>query len=390
MYMNKGLIALAMGTFALGISEFLMMAILSHIAAAMDISVSRAGLFITAYASGVCCGAPALLFARKIPLKRLMLILSALIAAGNLLAAIAPGFITFFIARFISGLPHGAYFGVVAIVARKLARQGKEASAVSVMVAGMTVATLLGVPSGTFISNMVSWRVAFIIVSVVGTFTFLAIRAWVPKVPGLEDRGFKGQFSFMKTLPPWLIFGGVLFGQTGIYCWYSYIDPQLTEIALFPVKALSWLMIIAGFGMFAGNLIGGKLSDRFMPSSVGAGVQAVAIPVLLMFFFFGDIKWAAALLMALGTATLFGSSSPLQSDIVGYCRGGEMLGAACIQIAYNAGNAIAAWIGGAVIKEGYGYGATSIVGLPLILIGCVLLYTLYFKYERKYGAPQSR
>ena len=385
--MNKGLIALAMGTFALGISEFLMMAILSHIAAAMDISVSRAGLFITAYASGVCCGAPALLFARKIPLKRLMLILSALIAAGNLLAAIAPGFITFFIARFISGLPHGAYFGVGAIVARKLARQGKEASAVSVMVAGMTVATLLGVPSGTFISNMVSWRVAFIIVSVVGTFTFLAIRAWVPKVPGLEDRGFKGQFSFMKTLPPWLIFGGVLFGQTGIYCWYSYIDPLLTTVSGFTAADLTWLMLLAGVGMFAGNLVAGPLSARFKPSLVAGGMEASALLFLLLIFFFAADKWLMVPLLFLCTMAMFGSGSPLQSSIVVYSRGGEMLGAALIQIAYNAGNAIAAWVGGAVIHAGYGYTYPALAGIPFVAVGATLIFILYFRTERHRPTP---
>lgn len=380
--MNKGLFALALGTFALGIAEFLMMGILGNIAGDMDVSISQAGWFISAYALGVCCGAPALLFARKMPLKRLMLLLAGIIAFGNLLACIAPGFWTFMAARLISGLPHGAYFGVGAIVARKLAAPGKEVSAVAMMIAGMTVATLAGVPAGTFITNNMSWRMAFLIVAICGVLTLLAINRWVPQVPGLEDRGFKGQFRFLRTLPPWLIFGGVLFGQIGIYCWYSYIDPQLTDVAGFSSGALSWLMVLAGFGMFAGNLIAGRLGIRFKPSAVAAWVQASAIPVLVLFYFFAHLQLAAVLLMMLGTAALFGSGSPLQSDIVGYARGGEMLGAACIQIAYNAGNAIAAWIGGEVIRAGYGYTAPAIVGLPIIFIGCILLLILYRRYER--------
>lgn len=144
--MNKGLFALALGTFALGIAEFLMMGILSNIAASMDVSVTQAGHFISAYATGVCFGAPTLLFARKLPLKKLMAILAAVITIGNLGAALAPSYWTFLAARFVSGLPHGAYFGVGAIVARKLAAPGKEVSAVSLMIAGMTVATLVGVP----------------------------------------------------------------------------------------------------------------------------------------------------------------------------------------------------------------------------------------------------
>lgn len=380
--MNKGLIALALGTFALGITEFLMMGILVNLANELSVSVGTAGHLISAYATGVCIGAPALLFARKYRLKSIMLALSAMIAIGNLCAALSPSYWTLFASRLISGLPHGAYFGVGAIVARKLAAPGKEVSAVSIMIAGMTVATVGGVPLGTFITNALSWRIAFMIVAAAGIATFLAIRYWVKDVGKLPDMGFKGQFRFLKTLPPWLIFGGVLFGQIGMYCWYSYIDPQLTMVARFSTDDLSWLMILAGLGMFAGNLIAGRLSDRFKPSAIAASVQASAIPVLLLFFFFGHYRLAAVILMMLGTAALFGSGSPLQSSIVGYSKGGEMLGAACIQIAYNAGNAIAAAIGAAAISAGWSYSSTALLGEPLIAIGCMLLIILYRKYEK--------
>lgn len=380
--MNKGLIALALGTFALGISEFLMMGILSNLSQDLGITISSAGHLISAYATGVCFGAPALLFARKIPLKRIMLILAATIAAGNLLAALSPNFWCLLAARFISGLPHGAYFGVGAIVARRLAQPGREVSAVSVMISGMTVATLAGVPVGTLLTEVVSWRVAFLIVALSGIITFMALRHWVPQVKGLPDMGFKGQFRFLATLPPWLIFGGVLFGQIGMYCWYSYIDPQMIHVARFAPAAMSWIMVLAGFGMFAGNLIAGRLSDKFKPSAVAAWVQTSGIVILILFYLLAGIQLAAVMLMMLGTAVLFGSGSPLQSSIVGYSRGGEMLGAAGIQIAYNAGNAIAAWIGGRVIAAGYGYTSPSLVGIPLIAIGCILLFTLYFRNER--------
>lgn len=381
--MNKGLFALAMGTFALGIAEFLMMGILGGIAECMDVSVSEAGYFISAYALGVCIGAPALLFARRVPLKRIMLVLAAVIAIGNLCAAVAQDYWTFLAARLVAGLPHGAYFGVGAIVARRLARPGYEVSAVASMIAGMTIATLVGVPLGTFISHVMTWRVAFLIVGVIGILTFIAIESWIPEVEGLEDMGFKGQFRFLRTLPPWLIFGGVLFGQIGMYCWYSYIDPQLTGVSGFSQGDLSWLMMLAGLGMVIGNIVSGKLSDHYRPSWVAAWVQTAALPVLVLFFFFASFKLPAVLLMVLGAAILFGSGSPLQSSIVGYARGGEMLGAACIQIAYNAGNAIAAWIGSTVIAQGYGYTAPAIVGLPIIVLGSALLFVLYVRYERK-------
>lgn len=381
--MNKrGLTALAMGTFALGITEFLTMGILGKLAEGMDVTISQAGHFISAYAAGVCFGAPALLFARRMDLRRLMMWLAALIVAGNLFAALAPTFWSLFAARFISGLPHGAYFGVGAIVARKLAAPSRQVAAVAFMVSGMTVATLCGVPLGTLIANLVSWRVAYLAVVLAGLITLLAIKVWVPRVSGLEDLGFKGQFRFMRTLPPWLIFLGILTGQTGIYCWYSYIDPQLTYVSGFPVNALSWLMAVAGLGMFVGNVVAGLLGSRFKPAAIACGVMGAAIPILVLFYLFADIRWCAVVLMFFGTAALFGSGSPLQSDIVGYSRGGEMLGAACIQIAYNAGNAIAAWMGGLVIAAGYGYTAPAVAGLPLVLLGSLLLLYLYLRYER--------
>lgn len=379
----KSLVALALGTFALGISEFLMMGILGNISASLGVSITNAGHLISAYATGVCVGAPALLFFRKTPLKKIMMALAGLIAIGNLLAFLSSGFWMLFAARFISGLPHGAYFGVGAIVARRLVKPGHEVGAVSFMIGGMTIATLAGVPLGTFITNTLSWRYAFLVVAVCGVATFVAIKQLVPDVGKLKDMGFKGQFHFLRTLPPWLIFGGVIFGQIGFYCWYSYIDPQLTEVSGFPTSALSWLMILAGMGMFAGNSIVGLLGSKFRPSSLAATVELIGIPVLILFYFFANNQIAAVVLMMMGTAILFGSGSPLQSSIVGYSKGGEMLGAASIQIAYNAGNAIAAWLGGLAIKNGYGYASPSIVGLPLIAIGATLLFILYFKYEKR-------
>lgn len=372
-----------MGTFALGLAEFVMMGILGALSTDLDISISSAGGLITAYATGVCCGAPCLLFARRQPLKRLMLILAAIILTGNTLMALAPDYNTMWMARFISGLPHGAYFGVGAIVARKLVSPGHEAAAVAFMISGMTVATLAGVPLATFITNVASWRLTFAIDAVAALATLIAIRMWVPKVSGLHDMGFWGQFRFLRTVAPWLIFGGVLAGQIGMYCWYSYIDPQMVHVAGFTAADMSWIMVLAGAGMFIGNIVCGRLGDRFRPSAVASAVQSLGVIVLVAFYFEADHRIAALLLMVLGTAILFGPGSPLQSSIVVYSRGGEMLGAALIQIAYNAGNAIAARLGGAVIDMGYGYTAPALAGIPLVIAGSVLLFILYRRYERR-------
>ena len=263
--MNKALFALSLGTFALGIAEFVIMGILSNIADSLGITVSTAGNLISAYASGVCLGALALLRVRRFPLSRIMILLAATICVGNILAAASPGYYTLLVARFISGLPHGAYFGVGAIVARKLARPGREVQAVALMIAGMTVANLVGVPLGTWLANMLSWRLAFLAAGISGGATYVLLRLWMPRIDPLPDNGLRGQFRFLRTLPPWLIFGGIFIGQTGIYCWYSYIDPMLTQVTGFRPDDLSWLMLVSGIGMFIGNLLAGRLAIRYKP-----------------------------------------------------------------------------------------------------------------------------
>ncbi|MDE6497042.1 MAG: MFS transporter [Muribaculaceae bacterium] len=382
--MNKALFALSLGTFALGISEFVMMGILVNIADGLDVTITAAGRLISAYATGVCVGAVLLLMLRRMPLGSMMMMLAGVICAGNLLAAAAPGYHSMLAARFISGLPHGAYFGVGAIVARKLAAPGREVQAVSIMIAGMTVANLIGVPLGTWVAETVSWRIAFLAAGISGGVTLLLLRLWLPRFAPLPDSGrLSSQFSFLKTLPPWLIFGGVFIGQSGIYCWYSYIDPLLTRVSGFSYASLSWIMLLAGLGMFGGNLLAGPLARRFKPSLVAGCMQASALVLLPLISVFATNQPAMVALTFLCAAAMFGSGSPLQSSIVGYSRGGELLGAALIQIAYNAGNAIAAAVGGSVIAAGRGYTAPAIAGIPFVAVGSVLIFILYFRRERR-------
>lgn len=381
---KKSLIALAVGSFGLGIAEFAMMGILGSVAKDLQISITQAGHLISAYAFGVCVGAPVLLLVRKYPLKRVLLLLAAIIFIGNLFAGLSPNYWTLMVARFLSGFPHGAYFGVASIVAQRLSGPGKAARAISMMMAGMTFATVLGVPLGTVLSTGISWRLTFLLVACWGLFALLGIRFWIPRLDSLPDTGFKGQFRFLKSPAPWLIFGGTLLGEGGVYCWYSYIDPLLTQVSGFPASSLTWLMMVAGLGMVAGNLLGGRLADRFRAGMVAATVQSCMVFTLLLIFFFSPIPWLSVVLMVIGTAGLFGVGSPLQYLIIRFSKGGgEMLGAASIQIAFNVGNAVAAWLGGLVLHAGYDYRYPALVGIPLALTGAVLLFILHYRYERK-------
>ena len=381
--MKKSLIALAFGTLALGMAEFVMMGILPDIARSLGVSIPEAGHLISAYALGVCFGAPlTVLVARTRPLKHILLALTGLIILGNACAALSPNYWTLLAMRFVSGLPHGAFFGVGSIVAERVADKGRRAEAVSIMVVGMTVANLFGVPLGTYISHALTWRATFAIVAVWGAVALLLIRMWVPALPALPDTGLRGQFRFLRSPAPWLLIFATMLGNGGVFCWYSYVSPMLVHVSGFSPDRLTLLMILAGFGMVVGNLTGGRLSDRFTPGRVAAVSQGSIFVILLLLFFTAHTAWLGALLMCLCTAGLFAVSSPQQILLIRYSKGGEMLGAGSVQVAFNLGNAIGAYCGGLPLDAGLGYQYPALVGAPFALAGFVLLTVFHRKYER--------
>lgn len=381
--MKKSLLSLAFGTFALGIVEFGMMGILNDIASDLRIGIVKAGHLISAYSAGVAVGAPSLLLFRKLPLRRLMLMLAALIAIGNAMVAMAPNYGSLLMARFIAGLPHGAFFGAGAIVCSRLADPGKGASAVAVLVGGMTVANLVGVPAFTFLCQIASWRLPFGIVAVVGVLTFIVIKCWVPVMSPLPDSGVKGQFRFLRRPEPWLIYAGVFFGQASVYCWLSYINPIMTEVTGFSESSMTPIMVLVGAGMVLGNYYAGRLSDRYSASLVTAVIATLIVVLMPMIYFLVSYKIPSLILAFIATALLFGLGGPLQYLIVRYSKGGEMLGGAGIQIAFNVSNALAAALGGAVIRLGFGLASPALAGVPCAIIGALALFTLHLDEKGK-------
>ncbi len=379
---KKALLSLAVGTFSLGIAEFSMMGILSDVAEGVGVSIVEAGHLISAYSLGVAIGAPALILLRRLPLKRLMLLLAAVIFTGNFCAAISPGFYTLMGARLLSGLPHGAFFGAGAIVCSRLAGSGKGAQSVAMMVGGMTVANLIGVPMATFLSNTFNWRLVFVLVSLFAAICFVCMRVGLPRLDSLPDTGLRGQFRFLRHIEPWLIYGGVFFGQASVYCWFSYIDPVMTDVAGFNATQLTWVMVVAGAGMVAGNLLAGKMADRFGAARVSFGIALTLIAVMALVYFFAWNKAISVLLTFFATAGLFGIGGPLQYLIVRYAKGGEMLGGAGIQIAFNVSNAMSAAVGGMVIRAGFGYAAPALAGIPFAIIGAISLFALCGKSHK--------
>ena len=378
--MNKSLLSLAFGTFALGIAEFTMMAILGDVATGLNISIVEAGHLISAYSIGVAIGAPGLIFLRRWPLKRLLLLLTAVIVAGNVFAAVSPGYISLLISRFISGLPHGAFFGAGAIVSQRLAGKGHGAEAVAVMVGGMTVANVVGVPAATFVATTVTWRMAFALVALFGLAALVSIRLWMPFLDPLPDTGLKGQFRFLRNPAPWLIYAGVFFGQMSVYCYFSYVEPIMTGVTGFPISAMTWIMVLAGVGMVVGNIAAGKIADKCGAARTSAWIAVLIIVIMPAIYFFSACKLPSLMLMFVATACLFGIGGPLQYLIVHYAKGGEMLGGAGIQIAFNVSNAVAAAIGGAAIHHGLGLASPAIVGIPGAFIAAAALFFLARKY----------
>lgn len=380
--MKKSLTALAAGTFALGIAEFVMMGILPDVATNLGISIPQAGHFIAAYALGVCVGAPLLaLIARSWPLKRILLGLGTLILIGNLCTSLAPDYWVMLVTRFISGLPHGAFFGVGSIVADKLADKGKGAQAISIMVAGMTVANVIGVPLGTTISHTLSWRFTFVLIALWSLVLIYLLWRWIPAIPPLPDTGFAGQFRFIKTPVPWLILFATALGNGGAFCWLSYINPLMTTVSGFEPSEMTLLMMLAGLGMLAGNLAGGRLTDRYGPGKVAASSQGVMCLALLSIFFLAQNPIASVVLMVVCTTGLFTVSAPQQLLLIRNAKGGEMLGAASVQIAFNLGNALGAWVGGLPIEAGYAYQYTALPASFFAFLGFSLLFYFWRRYE---------
>lgn len=380
--MKKSLVALAAGTFALGIAEFVMMGMLPDVATDLDVSIPAAGHFIAAYALGVCAGAPLLvLIARTRPLKQILLGLAALIALGNLCTAFAPEYWSMLATRFISGLPHGAFFGVGSIVADKLSDRGKVAQAIAIMTAGMTLANVLGVPAGTWISHNLSWRITFAGVGLWALVLFWLIKRWIPYLAPLPDTGILGQFRFFRHLPPWLILFATALGNGGAFCWFSYVNPLLTRVSGIAPSDMTAVMVLAGIGMLVGNLAGGRLSDRFGPGKIAFLAQGVMCCALFATFFLAPHPVCALILMVVCTTCLFTVSSPQQLLLIRHARGGEMLGAASVQIAFNLGNAIGAWLGGLPVAAGYRYEYTTLPAGALALTGCLLLLLFWLRFE---------
>lgn len=382
--MNKGLIALAFGGLAIGMTEFTMMGILQDIAKDQQIEITQAAHFIALYALGVVVGAPILtVFTGKIAPKKVLLLLMLLFVFFNGLFAIAPEFNTLSITRFMSGLPHGAFFGVGSVVAAQLAQKGKEAQAIAFMFTGMTIANLAGVPLGTYIGHHFSWRITYGIISLLGLVTFAAIYFWLPKIDTRNNGDLAQQLSYFKQTKAWLIVAIISIGTGGLFSWITYISPMVTKVGSLAEDRVPLIMILIGLGMFFGNIIGGKIADTISPTKAAIVCFSTMALTLVAVYFTAHIPTMAYIMAFITGLVAFTIGSPLQMMLITSAKGSETIAAAAGQASFNIGNTLGAYFGGIPITLGFAYNTPVLVGVGMAFTGATLAF-VYLKRHLKH------
>ena len=374
----KSLIPLTLGGFSIGMTEFLIMGVLPNVSSSLNISIPTAGYLIAIYAFGVVIGAPVMIaishrFTPKHTLAGLML----LFGVFNLLFSIAPSFPLLLFSRFMSGLPHGAFFGIGAVVATRLAKPGKGASTVALMFAGLTLANIFGVPIGTYIGNHYSWRIAYFLVSLSGFMTLFFIVKWLPDVKIDQTHTFVKSMRILKHLDIWLIIGISSIGLGGLFAWISYIAPLMIHVALFSENMITFIMMTAGLGMALGNMLGGKLADGFSPLFVTAMLLLAMMVCLIIIANTSQYQFMAIIMTFITGAVAFAVISPMQMLMIQASRGSEMLASSLVQSSSNMGNTLGAFLGGLPIAAGFGYTSPEYVGFTLALVGLVFCLVIH-------------
>ena len=376
--MIKKLWTLAIGGLALGTTEFLIMGLLRVIGEDMGLNDALTGRFISAYAIGVVVGAPTLIaLAASYNPKKILIFFMVLFTLFNGLSAFSPDYTTLLLTRFFSSLPHGAFFGVGAIAAKQLAPKGKEAFAISIMFAGLTIANLLMVPLLTYIGAWAGWRIAMGCVSILGLLTMFSVLMFLPEVENKRDLGVKREVRLFFNPKSLLVLAITALGCGGLFAWFSYIQPLMIETAHIHPDMKSIVMIVAGFGMVVGNLFGGWITDRHSPIKATIYILLLLISVLLLVFFFSHIQPMAWVLTFICGALSMSLGSPLNMLIFRCAPQSEMMGAAFMQAAFNTANSIGAYIGGLPLLYGFSTNYPSLMGALLASIGLLITFYLW-------------
>ncbi len=367
------LLALAMGGFAIGTTEFVSMGLLPQLAAGVDVSIPTAGHAISAYAIGVVVGAPLIaVFGTRLPRRELLIGLMLVFLVGNALSALAVNYVSLIAARFVAGLPHGAYFGVAALVAADLVPPHRRGRAVSRVLLGLAVSNVIGVPAATWLGQTFGWRSAYWLVALLAVVTVVMVLWLVPHVAANRAAtGRKELRAFKNPQVLLTLFAGAI-GFGGMFAMYTYIAPTVTDVAGLSEGRVPIYLLVFGLGMVVGTPLAGRLTDWSVLRTTLLG--SVSMGVLLVVFTWTSQFFIAGLLTAFVFATLTSLLTiGLQMRLMQVAGDAQTIGAAMNHASLNLANALGAWLGGVVVAAGYGYTATSWVGAGLSLVGFVVL-----------------
>ncbi|MEV0740595.1 MFS transporter [Streptomyces sp. NPDC050549] len=385
--MPLALLALAVGAFGIGTTEFVIMGLLPEVADDLHVSIPTAGHLVSAYALGVVIGAPLLAAVTARLSRRTVLIgLMVLFVAGNALSAFAANYDYLLAARFLSGLPHGAFFGVGAVVATTMVAPERKARSVSLMFLGLTVANIVGVPAATLMGQHLGWRATFLAVSVIGAAAIASLALLIPHdhahAPAV---GLRREMAALRSLPVWLALGTTVAGFGALFSAYSYITPMLTDAAGFADGSVTLLLALFGVGATAGNLVGGRLADHSLRGTLFGGLVSLAA-VLALFPLLMATEWSAALAVVLLGVAAFVTGSPLQLMVMEKAAAGPSLASSANQAAFNLANAGGAWIGGLALAAGFGATSPAVAGALLAVLGLGVAATAW-SVDRRRAVP---
>ncbi|CAL9380291.1 Inner membrane transport protein YdhP [Nocardiopsis dassonvillei] len=376
--MPLALLALAVGAFAIGTTEFVIMGLLPEVAEGLGVSISHAGYLISAYALGVVVGAPLLTaMATRLPRKTVLLLFMGLFAVGNLATVLAPTYETVFASRVIAGLPHGAFFGAGALAAAQMAGPARQGRAVARMFLGLTVANIIGVPVGTLLGQELGWRAAFLVVTAIAVVAVAGIAVFVPR---LERVGSGRLMPEVRALGNTQVVLGLLaavFGFAGVFAVYSYIAPMMTGLAGLGDRGVTVVLALFGIGMTLGSLVVGPLADRALRPTIYGALGSLAV-VLALFTFTVHNPWTAMVSVVVLGAVGFGVTTPLQLLVMNRAGAAPTLASAANHSAFNLANAGGAWLGGVGISLGLGLSSPAAIGAVLAVAGLGIAVTAGF------------
>ncbi|MFE0253338.1 MFS transporter [Streptomyces sp. NPDC059010] len=388
--MPLALLALAVGAFGIGTTEFVMMGLLPEVANDLDISIPAAGHLVSAYALGVVIGAPLLAaVTARMPRRTVLMGLMVLFIAGNALSALAPDYDWLVAARFLSGLPHGAFFGVGAVVATSMVAPERKARSVSLMFLGLTVANVAGVPVATLMGQQLGWRATFLGVSAIGLAAVASLALLIPRAQAhaAPPAGLRGELAALRSLPVWLALGTTVAGFGALFAAYSYVTPMLTESAGYADASVTLLLALFGVGATAGNLLGGRLADHAMRGTLFGGLLSL-VAVLALFPLLMSTAWSAALAVFLLGMAAFVTGSPLNLMVMEKASSAPSLASSANQAAFNLANAGGAWIGGLALAAGFGVTSPALAGAVLAALGLAVAGAAYTVDRRRVTTPR--